>query len=265
MDQGYPEVGIEDLDLDEPTEEMLKNIDKLRELKALYITVCPYGLTAFPSALQRLILTEIQISEFPPQICDLLNLEYLEISLTQIESIPPEIARLCSLKNLDLSCNAIIRIAPELWSLDGLEFLALSYNERVFIPPEVTNMRSLQLLELSNIANLYVDPAITALDVNIRVGLEQRNHLHPAVDRMISRRAENETGPQPTMVTPLVFDAFPEDIPLSNDCSVCMNAEHLLILGCRHIVCLGCLPNLQSTNCPVCRGEIIKSLIKRKM
>jgi Leucine-rich repeat (LRR) protein len=275
MVSGCPEVDLGDdiVDLENHTMEMLQNIVKLRNLKTLIIRG-GFGVpTAFPSALQKLILRRVDIDEFPLQICDLPNLEYLEISLTLIESIPREIGRLRGLKQLDLARNAILDIAPELWSLDGVENLELSSNVRVHIPAEVANMRGLRRIILRDIDDIQIDPIITTLNADIIIGLPNAN-LHPDIVAVIERygddirqqimRGDDQDEIQEE-IEPFVFDDFPEDIPLSNDCSVCMEAQHLLILGCRHIVCVGCLNHIQVETCPVCRNEISRSLIKRKM
>lgn len=271
MASGCPEVDLGDdiVDIENHTMEMFQNIAKLRNLKTLIIRGGFQVPDVFPPSLRKLVLREVNIQQFPVQICDLPNLERLEISLSLIDSIPSDIGRLRSLKHLDLACNEISRIAPELWSLDGLVFLDLCDNARVIVPAEVANMRSLNRIILRNIVNLHVDPAITTLNVDIIVGLPNAN-LHPDIVAVIERygddiRQQIMRGDVQEEIEPFVFDSFPEDIPLSNDCSVCMEAQHLLILGCRHIVCVGCLNHIQVETCPVCRNEISRALIKRKM
>jgi hypothetical protein len=275
MDEGCPEVDIGDdiVDLENPLEEMLQNLIRLRNLKTLIIAGGFSLPDAFPPALQTLIISQVDIDEFPLQICDLSNLKYLEISLTLIESIPSEIGRLRGLKQLDLSRNAISSIAPELWSLDGVENLSLCSNVRVHIPAEVANMRGLRRIILRDIHDIQIDRIITTLNTDILVDLPNVS-LHPDVVAMIVAMDESyedqimrgdDQDEIHAEIHQFVFDAFPEDIPLSNDCAVCMEAQHLLILGCRHVVCVGCLNNIQVEKCPVCRKEISRDLIKRKM
>ena len=56
---------------------------------------------------------------------------------------------------------------------------------------------------------------------------------------------------------------YPEDIPLSDECVVCLENNSLLITGCRHIVCSNCMEKING-KCPVCREPICESLIKRR-
>lgn len=58
------------------------------------------------------------------------------------------------------------------------------------------------------------------------------------------------------------FDKCPEDNPLSDRCAVCHIDAHLLVTGCRHVVCRGCMEKVST--CPVCRKDIDRSLVKKK-
>ena len=57
--------------------------------------------------------------------------------------------------------------------------------------------------------------------------------------------------------TPIVF---PKDIELAKECSVCIETESMLVLGCRHVVCTQCISKIDK--CPVCRQELRIDLVK---
>ena len=64
------------------------------------------------------------------------------------------------------------------------------------------------------------------------------------------------------VVVPVSFDAIPKVIEISKECCVCMEAEKLLLFACQHVVCYVCFQKI-SSQCPMCRVPVAKSMIKR--
>ena len=55
---------------------------------------------------------------------------------------------------------------------------------------------------------------------------------------------------------------FPSDIEVKRECPVCLGGDDLLVLGCRHTICEGCLDRVSAT-CSICRIVVDMALVKR--
>ena len=54
----------------------------------------------------------------------------------------------------------------------------------------------------------------------------------------------------------------------TEECCICYNNSFLMKTKCKHNICLECIFNLKSTNCPMCRQEFpieIKNILKKKL
>ena len=81
-----------------------------------------------PAQVYRLNLTKQDITDLPPEIGTLTNLQYLNVSKNSISSIPPEIGKLKNLQWLILEDNNIASLPSELSELSKLETLDLDGN-----------------------------------------------------------------------------------------------------------------------------------------
>lgn len=70
--------------------------------------------------------------------------------------------------------------------------------------------------------------------------------------------------PPPEPLLSLDFQKIPKDFEVSNDCCICLEAQDLVILECRHVVCFECLAKMLNTSCPICRYEFNTGNLKRK-
>ena len=89
--------------------------------------------------------------EIPPEIGQLTNLTYLDLSNNQLSGeIPPEIGNFTFLDTLNLSANQLTgEIPPEIGNLTNLTYLDLDYNQLTGeIPPEIGNLTNLTGLGL---------------------------------------------------------------------------------------------------------------------
>ena len=84
-----------------------------------------------PSQVYRVNLTKQGITELPPEIGTLVNLQYLNLSKNSISSIPPEIKKLKNLQWLILEDNSITSLPPELAEMTNLETLDLDGNSAI--------------------------------------------------------------------------------------------------------------------------------------
>lgn len=59
-------------------------------------------------------------------------------------------------------------------------------------------------------------------------------------------------------------DGFPVDIPLSKECPVCLEGSEI-VLPCRHVICRSCYKMLVKRQCPSCRYDIDRNLVRRQV
>lgn len=48
-----------------------------------------------------------------------------------------------------------------------------------------------------------------------------------------------------------------------SECCVCLEGKQLLSLSCQHVTCLSCYNKLHTRMCPMCRVDIVHSLVRR--
>ncbi len=100
--------------------------------------------------LQVLDLEANKLSQLPPEIGLLINLEELRLAYNQLSQFPPEIGQLTHLQKLSLSDNQLSQLPPELWLLASLQRLWVENNPLGEIPPDIVRLTNLQELNLSN-------------------------------------------------------------------------------------------------------------------
>ena len=98
--------------------------------------------------LQRLSLSQNQLSGIPPELGNLANLKQLDLVKSELSEIPPELGNLVNLKHLYIQENELSEIPPELGNLANLESLQLQENQLREIPPELGNLANLESLQL---------------------------------------------------------------------------------------------------------------------
>ena len=104
------------------------------------------------SNLERLDLSDNQLSGVPPELGSLSNLERLDLSDNQLSGVPPELGSLSNLTHLYLHDNQLSgEIPSELGSLSNLEWLWLQRNQLSGeIPAELGSLSNLERLDLSD-------------------------------------------------------------------------------------------------------------------
>ena len=107
-----------------------------------------------PQRVTRLALPRRELTgEIPPELGDLENLQWLQISHNELtREIPGELGNLTNLERLYLHVNRLTgEIPPELGNLVNLEFMGLHFNELTGeVPPDVGNLSKLRTLLLDN-------------------------------------------------------------------------------------------------------------------
>ncbi|KAL0434457.1 UNVERIFIED_CONTAM: putative disease resistance RPP13-like protein 1 [Sesamum latifolium] len=88
-------------------------------------------------------------AQAPRTICQLYNLQTLDLKWCGLKEIPREIRNLTDLRHLDLSCNRLKEIPEEIGNLIQLRYLNLHYNQLIEITKEIGNLVRLRCLDLS--------------------------------------------------------------------------------------------------------------------
>lgn len=149
--------------------------------------------TSLPEALahpEQVIYLELHnqnLSDLPPELEGLRNLETLDISFNSFFEIPRVVFRLNSLKRLIIRGQShfnidfyaydttgwISHIPADIWKLQKLEYLDLSENRIQSLPPELAELPALKTLTLSH-NSLHIDslaifarmPRLESLDLS---------------------------------------------------------------------------------------------------
>ena len=101
-----------------------------------------------PDNVIKLELRRKKLKEFPKEIFQFKNLQYLDLSKNSIDEIPPAIAELKDLQILILSKNELESVPKEIGELKALQYLNLNQNELTSLPPEIGNLTSLKNMDL---------------------------------------------------------------------------------------------------------------------
>lgn len=141
-----------------------KTIERVLEYKRDYSTLTQEELinliyVAKEKNWKALDLTDCGLTELPPEIGMLENLEYLDLSSdieieerNIIETLPKEIGNLKSLKELNLYGIGINSLPNEIGNLINLKFININHNSFEKFPEEITSLEKLEFLALDYIS-----------------------------------------------------------------------------------------------------------------
>jgi len=101
----------------------------------------------------ELDLSYEELTELPPQIGQLTQLEFLGIHGNKLAFIPPEIGQLRRLEKLLLFNNQLTSLCPEIGRLTQLRKLALFGNRLTSLPAEIGQLTNLVTLHLSYVSS----------------------------------------------------------------------------------------------------------------
>lgn len=121
-------------------------------------------------------LSDMRLTEIPPEVCTLTHLTNLSLSDNRLTSLPPEISALTNLTWLDISYNDLTTLPPEIEQLTNLETLHVRHNALTALPPEIGDLTQLKILNAAENELTALPPAVGALDQLERLILFE-NHL----------------------------------------------------------------------------------------
>ncbi|MBI4647828.1 MAG: leucine-rich repeat domain-containing protein [Bacteroidia bacterium] len=104
---------------------------------------------AFSITKKKLDLSNKDISEIPPEIEKLTQIEYLDLSYNRLEHLPENLFKLVNLKTLLLTRNELVELPPAICLLQLLETLDISNNKLETFPAEIGKLENLISLDAS--------------------------------------------------------------------------------------------------------------------
>jgi Leucine-rich repeat (LRR) protein len=96
----------------------------------------------------HLNLSELGLTELPPEIGNLAYLQDLLLSYNYLHELPPEMGNLTNLQRLYLNGNQLVSLPSEIGNLDNLQILNLRDNQLASLPPEISHLNALRILDL---------------------------------------------------------------------------------------------------------------------
>ncbi|MBN1815588.1 MAG: leucine-rich repeat domain-containing protein [Anaerolineae bacterium] len=135
-------------------DELLKLIDRAAREGWTELDLGDQDLTELPpeigqlTQLQGLNLRRNKLVDLPPEINQLTQLQILYLGDNQLTTLPPEIGQLAALQELELSHNSLTALPPGIVQLTILQSLDLRYNQLPAIPKEINQLTTLQKLNL---------------------------------------------------------------------------------------------------------------------
>src|SRR6266496_1460859 len=135
----------------DPTELTYDDDNRLIKLglSGLALTQLPPELWQLTN-LQELYLENNQLSQLPPEIGQLTNLQTLVIHHNQLSQLPLELGQLTNLQRLDLDNNHLSQLPAEIGQLSNLQKLYLDNNQLSQLPAEIGQLTTLHTLYLNN-------------------------------------------------------------------------------------------------------------------
>lgn len=106
-------------------------------------------LMAQKEKLEKLDLSNRDITEIPSEIGDLTFLKELNLSYNNIKSLPAEISKLVNLEVLLLLRNDLELLPPQIGKLQNLKMLDVSHNQLKAVPEEISQLANLQTFDAS--------------------------------------------------------------------------------------------------------------------
>ena len=145
-----------------------------------------------------------QIKLLPPEIAQLSNLRYLDVSRNQLTALPPEIARLSNLRCLFVPQNRLTALPLEIAQLNNLRYLDVSYNQLTALPPEIAQLSNLQSLTVSHNQLTALPPKIAQLSnlQSLSVLGNQLTALPPEIAQLSNLQSLDVLGNQLTALPP---------------------------------------------------------------
>lgn len=101
-----------------------------------------------PDKVVKLVLRKQHLKDFPKEIAQFQNLQYLDLSKNAIKDVPDEIGTLTQLQYFICNKNNLTTLSKEVGKLINLVYLNLNQNDLEYLPPQIGNLEKLKYLDL---------------------------------------------------------------------------------------------------------------------
>ncbi len=135
------------------------------------LIIASKGLTNLPpeigqlTNLNAMTLINNRLEALPSEMGQLTNLTDLFLSANMLKSLPPEMGQLINLSTLGISGNLLESMPKEIGQLTNLAVLGLNHNRLESLPPEMGQLTNLQRLYLKSNNITVLDGSICDLEL----------------------------------------------------------------------------------------------------
>ncbi|KAL4448717.1 hypothetical protein ABPG74_012806 [Tetrahymena malaccensis] len=145
-----------------------------------------YKLIPHTSNIYEIDLSNSQLTSFPLDICQMIQLTKVKLDSNAITKIPSEISKLVNLKQLSISDNKIFSIPSSFEGLQSLILLNISKNFLDPFPQEICKLKNLVILHIQN--NYFISlPLELALLENLQeFSIEWFKYTFPSMNQIQS-------------------------------------------------------------------------------
>ncbi len=131
-----------------------ERIQQATEQGSIELSLCNLGLTSLPDSLcqlaqlQSLDVSENQLTSLPDSLGQLAQLQALNVVGNQLTSLPDSLGQLVQLQTLDVSSNRLTSLPDSLGQLAQPQFLDVSHNRLTALPDSLGKLAQLQSLSV---------------------------------------------------------------------------------------------------------------------
>ncbi|HLZ80379.1 MAG TPA: COR domain-containing protein [Ktedonobacteraceae bacterium] len=136
----------------ETDREIVKKLAEKLGLTSIRTTYNDYG------RIDILDLSNNDLTQLPPEIRHLINLEWLYLNHNKLSQLPTEVGQLANLRHLSLQSNQLTELPKEVGLLANLTGLLLDGNQLHRLPSEISQLDNLRQLSLERNFSLQSPP-----------------------------------------------------------------------------------------------------------
>lgn len=131
-----------------------------------------------------------ELSEIPPEIGELTDLEEINLGRNKLSGLPKEIGSLTNLVKLNIGQNVLtfLQVPKEIGNLTNLAELNLGNNRLSSLPPQIGNLKNLKKLDLGNnrIFNLPLEIENLTNLIELNLDRNELMHLPPEIGKLMN-------------------------------------------------------------------------------
>lgn len=118
------------------------------QLEEAYVYTDLQEALKFPEKVVRLELRKKKLKEFPKEIFQFKNLQWLDVGKNSLTQLPDSIYKLENLQYLNVSRNKLSSLPKEIGKMTNLVYINANNNDLSGLPPQIGNLERLRVLDL---------------------------------------------------------------------------------------------------------------------